>query len=347
MEMVSEPWMTLILNSVKSIEDLSKEIEIDLTEDEKIEIKTKLPLRITSYYLNLIKKNPILRKMVIPSSNELIFSSDESIDPLNEDEYKKSTCIVHKYPNRVLFLTTNKCASYCRYCTRSRIVGNKNNFSKKDWNEAIDYITKTPQIIDVLLSGGDFLMLSNSNIEYLLNKLSNIPHVEIIRVGTKMPVYLPQRIDNDLIKILKKYRPYINIHISHPAEITLEFIDACNKLSIDANCILGSQTVLLKDINDDALVLQELFNKLLKNRVTPYYLYQMDKIDGCEHFRCDLDKMIDIMHSLISWNSGRSIPEFVIDTEIGKIPLRLDYVKKGENGKYILTSFEKNKSIEY
>lgn len=340
-----EGWTILIKNSIKNLEELSSEIE--LTEDEKIEKKLSLKLLITPYYLNLIKKYPILRKTVIPTLNEFNFSNDESIDPLNEDVYKKTNCLIHKYPNRVLFLVTNKCASYCRYCTRSRIVGNENNFTKKNWDDAIEYIEKNENIIDVLLSGGDFFMLQNKDIEYLLNRLYNISHVDIIRIGTKIPVCLPTRIDDNLINILKKYKPYINIHVSHPAEITDEFIIACNKLSIDANCILGSQTVLLKDVNDNTNILQELFNKLLKNRITPYYLYQMDKIVGGEHFRCDLDKMIDIMKSLISFNSGRSIPEFVVDTKIGKIPLRLGYIEKQKNGKYILYSFEKNKSIEY
>lgn len=333
-----------VRNSIKTYDELANQIE--LTEEEKIE-KTNLPLKITNYYLNLIKKYTILRGTMIPTLMELEVGDTESSDPLNENFYKKTNCLIHKYPNRVLFLATNKCASYCRYCTRSRMVGCRENFSKKDWDEAIDYILQHTEIVDVLLSGGDGFMLSNKELDYLLNKISKIPHINIIRIGTKIPVVLPQRIDNELINILRKYKPHINIHFIRPEELTEECIEACNKLSIDANCILGSQTVLLKGVNDDAIVLQELFNKLLKNRIVPYYLYQMDKISGGEHFRCGLDEMVDIMKSLISYNSGRSIPEFIIDTEIGKIPLRFDYVKKDENGKYILTSFEKNKSIIY
>ena len=279
-----------------------------------------------------------------------MISESESEDPLDEEQYRKTSCIIHKYSRRVLFTVTNQCSSYCRYCTRSRMVGNEKNFNRKDWEDALDYI-RSNDVKDVLLSGGDGLMLSNLQLDFLLGKLSEISNIDIIRIGSKVPIVLPYRINSKLINILKKYNKikpiYINLHVTHPSEITDEFIEACNKLSTEANCILGSQTVLLKGINDDADILQELFNKLLKNRVVPYYLYQMDQINGGEHFRCNLDKMIDIMKSLISYNSGRSIPEFIIDTKIGKIPLRLDYVKRDDNGKYILTSFEKNKSINY
>jgi len=342
-----ESWQWQLSNSIRNLEDLKK--ELNLLEEEKIENVSTLPilsLRITPYYLDLIKKNPILRRTVVPTKYEFDVSENESTDPLDEDKYKHG-CIVHKHENRCLFLTTIQCASYCRYCTRSRLVGGIKNYIKKDWDDGIKYINEHSEIVDVLFSGGDFFMLSNSNIAYLLNKLNKISHINILRIGTKMPVFLPQRIDNELINILKKYKPFINIHVSHSSEITDEFIEVCNKLSVDANCILGSQTVLLKNINDDTKILQELFNKLLKNRIVPYYLYQMDRITGGEHFRIDLEKMIEIMHQLISWNSGRVIPEFVVDSEIGKVPLRYGYIEKNNNGKYNLTSFEKNKTIEY
>ena len=343
-------WKWQIANSITNIEQLKS--ELNLTDDEMIDLKMlpNLPIRITPYYIDLIKKNDILKKTVIPSSKELIISEGEFEDPLFEEQYRKTSCIIQKYPKRVLFTVTKQCGSFCRYCTRSRIVGNSENYNKNDWEESFEFIRKN-DVHDILLSGGDALMLTNSQIDFLLYNLTQIENVDIIRIGTKMPVVLPYRVDSELIDILKRYNKmkpiYINIHISHPAEITQDFIYACNDLSMYANCILGSQTVLLKGVNDDAEVLQELFNKLLKNRVVPYYLYQMDKINGGEHFRCSLDKMIEIMKSLISYNSGRALPEFVVDSEIGKIPLRLDYIKKLENGKYILTSFEKNKSIEY
>ena len=343
--MEKQSWGNLISRSVKNIEELSK--QIDLTEEENIQISDKLDVRITPYYLDLIKKYPILRRTVVPTLNEFKISDDESIDPLDEDEYKKSECVIHKYPNRVLFTVTSFCSSYCRYCTRSRMVGDKDSFTKKEWNNGLDYISQHTEIEDVLLSGGDPLTLPNSSIDYLLTNLRSISHVGIVRIGTKVPVVLPQRIDDELVDILKRHAPiYINIHFTHKYEITDECKEAINKLR-SAGAILGSQTVLLKGINNDAVVLKDLFYELLKIGVRPYYLYQMDRIVGGSHFRCDLDEMIDIMKKLISYNSGMSIPEFIIDTKIGKVPLRLDYVVRNANGKYTLTSFEKNKSIDY
>ena len=344
--MKTEPgaWNILIRNSIKTIDELSK--EIDLTDEEKIDAKN-LPLRITSYYLDLVKKYPVLRKAVVPTLNEFKVSDDESVDPLAEDLYKMTPCIIHKYPNRVLFTVTNICGTYCRYCTRSRMVGDNTNFTKSQWDEGFKYISEHPEIVDVLISGGDPLTLSDSNLDYILSNLKKIPHVSIIRIGTKVPVVLPQRITNDLIDVLKKYQPvYINIHFTHEVELTDECKNACKKL-LSAGAILGSQTVLLKGINNDAKLLKDLFYELLKIGCKPYYLYQMDRIAGGSHFRCDLDEMIEIMKKLISYNTGMAIPEFIIDTEIGKIPLRLDYVVRNENGKYTLTNFEKNKSIEY
>ena len=345
-----ESWQWQLSNSIRNLDDLKK--ELNLLENEKIENVSNLPisLRITPYYLNLIKKYPILRRTMIPTLDELKISDGESSDPLSEEQYKKTSNLIHKYPNRVLFLCTKQCASFCRYCTRSRIVGNEKNFNRKDWEDALEYI-RNNDIKDVLLSGGDALMLTNLQLDFLLNELTKIQSVDIIRIGTKVPITLPFRVDSGLIEILKKYNKikpiYVNIHATHPDEITDEFIKCCNKLSIESNCILGSQTVILKDINDDAEILQELFHKLLKNRVRPYYAYQMDKISGGSHFRIDLEKFISIQKELISYNSGLEVPDFIIDSEIGKIPLRLDFVEKQENGKYILNSFEKRKSIEY
>jgi len=345
-----ESWQWQLSNSIKKVEDLKN--VLDLLDEEKIEQVSNLPLRITPYFLNVIRndKTGVLRKTVVPTINELTVSDCESGDPLDEDKYKKTDCIIHKYPNRVLFLCTKQCASFCRYCTRSRIVGNERNFTKKDWEDAFGYI-KENNIKDVLLSGGDPLMLTNSQLDFLLNKITNISNVDIVRIGSKIPITLPFRVDSGLIEILKKYNEikpiYVNIHVTHPVEITSYFIESCNKLSTEANCILGSQTVILKGINDDAKILQELFHKLLKNRIRPYYAYQMDKISGGSHFRVDIEKFIDLQKQLISYNSGLEVPDFILDSEIGKVPLRLGFVEKDKNGKYILTSFEKNKSIEY
>jgi len=335
-------WRWQLSNSVRNLEDLKK--ELNLLENEKVDNINNLPLRITPYYLGLIKKYPILRRTVVPTINEFKISDEENDDPLEEDKYKHG-CVIHKYLDRCLFLATNSCSTYCRYCTRSRVVGGHENFSKQDIDDGIEYIKNHTEIRDVIVSGGDPFIMGDRNLEWVLQKLRSIKHIEIIRIGTKFPVVLPMRITTELCNMLKKYSPiYINIHFTHFSEITQECKDACNKL-VDSGLVLGSQTVLLKGINDNAEVLQKLFHELLKIRVKPYYLYQMDKINGGSHFRCDLDVMIDIMKKSIGFTSG--FPECIIDTEIGKIPLRLDYVTRNENGKYILTNFEKGKSIEY
>ena len=345
--MKTEPdaWPSLIRQSVKTLDELANQIE--LTEEEKIQITDKLPLRITPYFLDIIKNNDILRRTVVPTVNEFTNIEEESEDPLDEDQYKKTDCIIHKYKNRVLFTVTNFCSTNCRFCTRSRMVGKEKNFTKKQLDEGIKYIADNQVVRDVIISGGDPLTLANDKLEYLFSNLKNIPHLDIIRIGTKTPVVLPQRIDDQLIEILNRYKPiYINIHFTHKSEITNECKESINKL-LSAGAILGSQTVLLKGINDDAIVLEDLFYELLKIGVKPYYLYQMDRIRGGSHFRCDLDDMVNIMKKLVGYNSGLAIPEFIIDTQIGKIPLRLDYVTRNEEGKYVLTNFEKNISIVY
>lgn len=341
-----ESWKWQLSNSIRNLDDLKK--ELSLLEDEKIENVSNLPIRITPYFLDLIKNDStgILRKTVIPTVNEMMVAPEEEGDPLAEDKYKKTECIIHKYPDRCLFLCTNFCSTYCRFCTRSRLVGGNDNYSKNQIDDGIEYIQNHPELRDIILSGGDPLTMSTKNLDYILEKLSGINHIEMIRIGTKVPVVIPQRIDDELISMLSKYkyRPlYINLHFTHPLEITDECKKACRKLSDVA--VLGSQTVLLKGINDDSETLKKLFHELLKIRVRPYYLYQMDRIKGGSHFRCELDKMINIMKESIGFTSG--FPECIIDTEIGKTPLRLDYVIRNDNGKYTLRNFEKKKTIEY
>ena len=208
-----ESWKWQLSNSVKKLEDLKS--ELDLLEEEQIDNVSNLPLRITPYFLNVIRndKTGVLRKTVVPTINEFTVSECESGDPLDEYKYKKTDCIIHKYPNRVLFLVSNFCSSYCRYCTRSRVVGNERNFTKKQWEDGFQYIRNHPEVRDVLISGGDPLTLTDSNIEYLLSNLKNISHLDIIRIGTKVPVVLPQRIDHNLIGILKKYKPIYHWYI--------------------------------------------------------------------------------------------------------------------------------------
>ena len=254
---------------------------------------------------------------------------------------------VHRYPDRVLFLVTGFCSTYCRYCTRSRMVGEAGgdyHFSRSQWDAGIDYIAAHPEIRDVLLSGGDPLTLHDERLDELLTRLRAIPHVEFIRIGSKVPVVLPQRITPELTRILKKHHPlWMSIHFTHPSELTPEVTEAVTRLA-DAGIPLGSQTVLLKDINDDADVLKSLFHGLLKRRVKPYYLYQCDPITGSAHFRTSVDKGLEIMRALRGHTTGYAVPTYVIDAPGGggKIPLLPDYVVGRDGDDLILMNFEGN-----
>ena len=318
-------WLISVRNSIKTLEELAS--QLDLTEEEKIEITKKLPLRITPYYLELIKTHPVLRRTVVPTINEFIVSDDESNDPLDEVGHNPTPCIVHKYPDRAVCLVTNFCAANCRYCTRSRIFDGQNrNASREDIEAAFQYLTEHTEIRDVIISGGDPLTMSDGNLEYILHKLRAIKHIEIIRIGTKVPVVLPERITHKLVNMLKKYHPlYISIHFIHPDEITNECKKACERLA-NAGIVLRSQTVLLKGINDDVETMKTLMHKLLTIRVNPYYIYSTDKISGSAHFRCTLDKGLEIINGLRGFTSGYAVPTFIVDTKHGKIALHPDNV---------------------
>ncbi len=310
-------------------------------------VEQRLPFRITPYYASIAYNSEKIRKTVIPSSSELIVSEGESIDPLNEDHDRSEHCIVHRYPDRVLLLATNFCSVNCRYCTRSRIVSNK-HFSKKQvsrWDAAFEYIRNHPEVRDVVISGGDPLTLPSVSLEYILSNLKSIPHVEMIRIGTKVPVVMPMRITKKLAKMIKKYNPvYFSIHFTHPDEITDEVREACSILA-DNGFPLGSQTVLLKDINDSPEILKELYHKLLTIRVRPYYLYQCDPIIGSAHFKTPVSKGVEIIESLRGWTSGYAVPHFVIDAPGGggKIPVIPNYrLPNDENGNIILRNYENN-----
>ena len=332
---------------MKKLQDLK--IELDLLEEEKIDNISNLPLRITPYFLNLIKNDAtgILRKTVIPTINERFYSPDESKDPLEEEAHSvKGTCLVHKYPDRVLFTVTNFCSTYCRYCTRSRVVGGHTNYSKQQIDNSIEYIRNHTEIRDVLISGGDPLTMSTESLEYILKKVRNINHVEMIRIGTKVPVVMPQRITDELCDMLKKYHPlYISIHFIHPLEITKECADACNKLA-DAGIPLRSQTVLLKGINDDVETMKKLMHELLKIRVSPYYIYACDKILGSSHFRSTIKKGIEIISGLRGFTSGYAIPTFIVDTKYGKIPVYPETILGEDEDSIELKSFT-GKILEY
>jgi len=346
-------WKWQFRNRIRKIKDLER--FIPLTEDEKnvfTESPVLLPMAITPYYASLL--NPLdpmqpLRKTVIPSTMELKMSLGESADPLNEDGHEVAPGLFHRYPDRVLFLATNLCSVNCRYCTRSRVVGDCTcGFSKKDWDAAITYIKNHSEVRDVLVSGGDPLTLTDVSLEYLLKNIRAIPHVEIIRIGTKVPMVLPQRITTSLIKILKKYHPlWMSIHSSHPDEITPESSEACRRLA-DAGIPLGSQTVLLKGVNNSTEVLTKLFHDLMKIRVKPYYLYQCDPIAGSAHFRTTVKQGIDIIRGIRGFTSGYAVPHYVIDAPGGggKIPISPDYIQGSTQGKLTLWNYE-GKTYEY
>ena len=280
---------------------------------------------------------------MIPVVQELTLSPGEEEDPLNEHQHNTLNCLVHRYPDRVLFLVTNFCSSYCRYCTRSHMVAGRGNSHTRraDWDQAIEYIRSHTEIRDVLLSGGDPLTLSDEKIRYLLSSLRAIPHVEIIRIGTKVPVVLPQRITPALVRMLRKYHPlYMSLHFTHPDEISAEVSTACNRLA-DAGIPLGSQTVLLKGINDDPVIFKKLMHELLKIRVRPYYLYQCDPVPGSAHFRTPVEKGLEIIRSLRGFTTGYAVPHFVIDAPGGggKIPILPNYFVGRKKGDIILKNY--------
>jgi lysine 2,3-aminomutase len=346
-------WQWQIRNSFTTLKEL--EGFLYLSEEEKAisEREINLPLRITPYYASLLDKcNSLhpLRRTVVPVIDELLISAGEQSDPLSEGHDSPVDLIVHRYPDRVLFLITGICSVYCRYCTRSHMVGKKEKShpSLAKIDEAIRYISAHPEVRDVLLSGGDPLTMADSRLEYILERLRAIKHVEIIRIGTKVPVVLPQRITPELVKMLKKYHPlYISIHFTHPDELTEETQAACNRLA-DAGIPMGSQTVLLKGINDDTQTFTKLTHELLKVRVRPYYLYQCDPIPGSSHFRTPVSKGIEIIKGLRGFTSGYAVPHYVIDAPGGggKIPILPNYFKGKKAGDVILTNFE-DKQFKY
>jgi lysine 2,3-aminomutase len=315
-------WKWQLQNSIKSYNDLNIVSENSLLKEEidALLCDNKFPFSITPYYASLINffdRDFPLRKMVIPTIYEQKFSEDESLDPLSEEHDRPVKCIVHRYPDRVLFLATDFCSSYCRYCTRSRLVGRDDECLSNYWEEGIKYIQSNKVIRDVLISGGDPLTLNDSKLYSLLYKLRAIDHVEIIRIGTKVPIVLPQRITKNFARMFKEFHPlWMNMHFTHPYEITNDVINACTILA-DAGIPLGSQTVLLKGINDNEIVLKNLFLKLIKMRVRPYYLYSCDKILGSSHFRVPIKIGIDIINKLRGNITGFAVPNFVIDLPNG------------------------------
>ena len=330
-----ELWQEMLRQSVDSGKDLVERFGFDKELAERL--NKLFHIRVNPYYLSLIRYpgDPIWLQC-IPDAVELEDRNGLE-DPLNEDADSPVPSITHRYPDRVLFLVTSQCSMYCRFCTRKRKVSDSTKINSKWIQDGVDYIAAHPEVRDVILSGGDPLMVTDYVLERILSSLRAIPHVEIIRLGTKMPCVLPQRITPKLCKMLKKYHPiYVNTHFNHPWECTPEAEKACAMLA-DAGCPVGNQAVLMKGVNDDADIMLDLHRKLLKMRVRPYYIYQADLTKGTNHFRTPVRKGLEIMDKLRGHTSGLAIPYYVIDAPGGggKIPLLPQYVL-GRNGKDII-----------
>jgi lysine 2,3-aminomutase len=329
------------------VEELEKHIR--LSEQEKQDITKCLScfrMAITPYYASLMDpldpKCPI-RLQAVPTIQETHIAPYELEDPLDEELESPVKNIVHRYPDRVLFLVTHMCSMYCRHCTRRRTVGEEDYaITEEEIETAVDYIANNPQIRDVLISGGDPLTLSDSRLESIISKLRKIEHVEIIRIGTRVPVVIPMRITPELLNMLKKYQPiWINTHFNHPKELTPDSIKACADI-VDAGIPLGNQSVLLRGINDDTQIMKELLLKLVKARIRPYYLYQCDLSQGLDHFRTRVEKGIEIIQSLTGNISGYAVPKYVIDAPHGggKVPINPDYIISLDEKEVVMRNYQ-------
>lgn len=340
-------WKWQVKHRIETFEQLKKYIPLSAEEEEGVKQSlTTLRMAITPYYLSLIDPNdpdcPV-RKQAVPTGLETHKSVADLLDPLHEDEDSPVPGLTHRYPDRVLFLITDMCSMYCRHCTRRRFAGQTDNESPSERiQKGIDYIARTPEVRDVLLSGGDALMVSDKMLESIIQRLRAIPHVEIIRIGSRTPVVCPQRITDDLVNMLKKYHPiWLNTHFNHPKEITPEAIEACEKMA-NAGIPLGNQSVLLRGVNDCVHVMKKLVHGLVKMRVRPYYIYQCDLSMGLEHFRTPVSKGIEIIENLRGHTSGYAVPTFVVDAPGGggKTPVMPNYIISQAPGKVVLRNFE-------
>jgi len=342
-------WRWQLRHALRGQEALERVLE--LSDDERSALqrnRNSLPNAITPYYASLLSRTDArdpLRRTMVMATQEFERTPEESIDPLSEDSDSPVPGLVHRYPDRVLFLVTGTCPVYCRYCTRSRMVGSQDGdyeFSTAQWQRAIDYIAETPAIRDVLLSGGDPLVLSDDRLEWLLSRLRRIPHVEFLRIGSKVPVVLPQRVTSALARMLKRYHPlWMSLHFIHPDELTIEVEQACARLA-DAGIPLGSQTPLLAGINDSVDVCRRLFHGLLRFRVKPYYLYQADLVVGTSHFRTAVSKGLEIVEALRGHTTGYAVPTFAVDVPGGggKIAILPDSQLPREGDRLLLRNYE-------
>ena len=340
-------WHWQVANRAETLEDLKKYIELTPEEEEGVKACLgTLRMAITPYYLSLIDPNdphdPV-RKQAIPTAKELHQSCADLLDPLHEDSDSPVPGLTHRYPDRVLLLTTDQCSMYCRHCTRRRFAGQPDtSVPVEQIDKCIEYIRNTPTVRDVLLSGGDVLMLSDDMLEYIISRLREIDHVEIVRLGSRTPVVCPQRITPELCAMLKKYHPiWLNTHFNHPQEITAEAQKACAMLA-DAGVPLGNQSVLLAGVNDCVFTMKKLVNQLVEMRVRPYYIYQCDLSMGLEHFRTPVSKGIEIIEALRGHTSGYCVPTFVVDAPGGggKTPVMPQYVISQTPHKVILRNYE-------
>ena len=340
-------WKWQVTHRIETLDELKKYIQLTSEEEEGVKQSlATLRMAITPYYLSLIDTdNPHcpIRRQSIPTGAELHRSAADLLDPLHEDEDSPAPGITHRYPDRVLFLITDMCSMYCRHCTRRRFAGQTDGESTSERIEkSIEYIANTPMVRDVLLSGGDAFMVSDARLSYIIQRLRAIPHVEIIRLGTRTPVVCPQRITDELVNMLKAYHPiWVNTHFNHSNEITPEAIAACAKMA-DAGIPLGNQSVLLRGVNDCVSVMKKLVCNLVKIRVRPYYIYQCDLSMGLEHFRTPVSKGIEIIENLRGHISGYAVPTFVVDAPGGggKTPVIPTYIISQSPHKVVLRNFE-------
>ena len=342
-------WRWQLRHSIRGPHGLARVLELSDDEQAALEKnRNNLPNNITPYYASLLDRHDAaqgLRRTMVMATQEYVRTPDESIDPLSEDGDTPVPGLVHRYPDRVLFLVTGVCAVYCRYCTRSRMVGSTEGeyeFSTTQWEQAIDYIARTPTIRDVLLSGGDPLMLSDDRLEWILSRLRAIRHVEFLRIGTKIPVVLPQRVTPSLTRMLRRYHPlWMSLHFIHPDELTPEVEQACSRLA-NAGIPLGSQTPLLAGINDSLDICRELFHGLLRCRVKPYYLYQADLVVGTAHFRTPVSKGLEIIEGLRGHTTGYAVPTYAIDVPGGggKIAVLPDSDLRRDGKTILLKNYE-------
>jgi len=342
-------WKWQLKNRITTLAQL--ESHLDLTKEERGGVLLsghKLALGVTPHFFNLIDRtNPAcpIRRQVIPRIEETLTSPHEMRDPCGEDSHMPVPGLVHRYPDRVLFLVTDRCASYCRYCTRSRVVsGVGEQELHTDFDEAFRYLEKHTEVRDVLFSGGDPLLFSDDKLGYLLGRVRAIPHIEFVRIGSRVPIFLPQRITPELCALLRKHHPlWMSVHVNHPRELTVEVRDALGRLA-DAGIPLGNQSVLLRGVNDEPETMKTLVHKLLVCRVRPYYLYQLDLINGSSHLQVPVSRGLEIIESLRGHTTGYAVPQYVIDAPGGggKVPINPDYVLLHDEKKIAIRNYEGN-----